>query len=236
MRLRKKIAAGFLTAAVMATTSMTASADRLPQAYGQNKDTWCWAAAAKMVGENNGGKGLSIDPVIPTDKNNLHKANGVEYWGITTVTEGGKTVEKVTVDGVQHYIVTRIKNTDKGDKTAISYEDSDKEMAIALAADEDVDVVTYGNMRSALTSSQLADIQFILRQGYYVLVNMYNSSYTSGHTAVIKGYNASNNTYRVFDPWDLTDESYPSNMIFSQYGFYCGGIYYRLETYTSCLP
>lgn len=67
------IAALSLTAS-MAVTAFAAST---PKADGQNKNNWCWATAAKVVGENNGGAWHSSDAVVLTNTDGLHSTKAL---------------------------------------------------------------------------------------------------------------------------------------------------------------
>lgn len=55
-----------------------------------------------------------------------------------------------------------------------------------------------------------------------------------GHSVVIKSYRASDNSYCIFDPWDLTEINYKSDTVFVNYKFPVGNYNYRIEWLNYC--
>lgn len=73
----------------------------------QNKENWCWAAAAKIVGVHNGG----LDPVVDKATQMLTDTYGVHKPYYRSAVFSGKT--RYFVDGVQHSIVEEMHHNDE---------------------------------------------------------------------------------------------------------------------------
>ena len=174
-----------------------------PKAYGQNKTLWCWATAAKIVGEHNGVEWINTNPVVLSNTDGLHSYSGVAFYGCSETAA-------FTADGVQRAIVVYVKGSDANHPGT----DSDKEAALSYAARICNSIDTFGTHSSSLSSSQIQSIKNDLSNGKYVIGNMEYYS-DRGHSVAIKSYNSSTDKYRIQDPWDLTDMYYSSNVFSS---------------------
>lgn len=184
---------------------------RAPKSDGQNKHSWCWATAAVIVAENNGGATLSHTAQVLTNKDRLHKT----YYGIDS---NGN----YTADGAQRSTVIHVLGSDK-DAAA---RDSKKEDALEYASSENLTASTVGFFENNFSDDELSDIQDELAGGNYILANMV---YANGdaHSVVLKEYYPDTDQYRIFDPWDRTNSKYSSD-VFSSYSF-------PVDTYTGVI-
>lgn len=219
----KQILAIFSVLCLLASFSITcfAATARTPKANGQNKSLWCWATAAKVVGEHNGGSWISTTPVVLSNTTGLHSYGGTPYYGIDS---NGN----ITADGVQRNIVVYI----FGDDGNNSGNDSNKESALSRAAYSSVSVGTFGTYKNALTSSQIQTVKNNLANGDYLIGNL-NASGFGSHSVVIKSYNSSTDKYQILDPWDLTDTTYSSS-VFTSENFPIAGCYGRISWIQYC--
>ena len=207
MKIVKKVQVLMLTALLILTGSHgVVLAARTPKVRGQNKNSWCWATSAKIVGEHNGGSWISTTPIVLDYTDGLHYYKGVPYFGVNS---NGR----YTADGPQRAIVKYIKGNDKNNGGS----DSDKETALSYAASSSVTTGTFGNYGSPLSQSEINTIKNDLNSGRYVIGNMVAGG--SGHSVAILQYDSTNDKYRIQDPWDLTDQYYSSYQIFTTAGF-----------------
>lgn len=210
----KRIVSGLLAAfAAMSigVTAFAATTIRNPDPDGQNKKFWCWAAAAKMVAEHNGGVNTAIDrnPQILTDTNTTDLRGS--YYGI--VTTGSS--QQYTADGVQYAIVNHVFGDDGNHKG----NDTNRNKALQFASARNMDVGAKGDHGSKLSSDLISEINSDLLNGKYVLGNMATTQDGTYHSVVIKSYNPTQNSYVVFDPWDKTNINYKASTIFSDFTF-----------------
>lgn len=218
MRRIVSIAAALLGAFAMSLTAF--AEERAPQPYGQNKDHWCWAAAAKMVAEHNSGLAYSKEPQQPENKDGLHSRWGVKYWG-------EDTNGNITVDGVQRSIVMDVKKTDVDQ---IGYL-SDMRNALECASAQIVDVGQVGKIGYKLTDKDINDLKVEIRCRQYVLAGCYDAEYKYGHVVVVTDYNSAKDQFTVFDPWGM-EWTYPtSDKLFNDYTFTAAGHPERMEYY-----
>ncbi len=203
--------------------SLTAFAERAPKPYGQNKDHWCWAAAAKMVAEHNSGLGYSTAPQQPTNKDGLHSRWGDPYWGLDSN-------ENITVDGVQRSIVMEVKKTDMDQ---IGYL-SDMRDALHAAAAQNVNVGQLGQIGYKLTDDNIKRLKKEMQCREYVLAGCYDAEYMYGHVVVITDYNTAKDQFTVFDPWGMEWTNMPSNDLFNNYNFNAAGHKERIEYFFYC--
>ena len=206
-----------IASAILALTlfcnSIAASAatSRYPDAYGQNMDYWCWAASAKMVGENNGGVNSSIDrsqKLLP-DTNDIGLHNpyyGYYYSGST---------KKFTADGVQYAIVRYV----KGNTSNSGGSDTEKQTALQYVSGDTMSVGTKGRYNVVMSDSLLEEIQYELSQGRYVIGNVLDENYKNGHSIIIKGYYEPEDKYMIFDPWNKFEDKVSGVALFETYGY-----------------
>lgn len=177
---------------------------RYPDYYCQNKDHWCWAAAAKMVGIHNGG---GLKPEIDTNAKELENTGGLHdpYYGYN----GSKRY----VDGVQYAIVTRAKDGKDLDATGNTNEIAD---AIKYVAKKNLEVKyirNYAEDGGTLVDLTQENINFInkeLNEGRYVVGFVDGTE--KGHFIVLQKYNA-DDTYTVFNPWDDKKDKFVSSYV-----------------------
>lgn len=209
-RFRRILAIGCVLCIIVTSTVICLAATvRAPKPDGQNKNLWCWATAAKLVAENNGGAWIDSTAAVLSDTNGLHSGprDNVPYYGVNA--NGA-----YTADGVQRSIVMYVKGSD-GNLDGV---DSDKEAALSYAANSSVSVGTFGYFLDALSSYDIQSIKDDLASGKYLIGNLYIPATGKGHSVVMKSYNASTDKYRILDPWDRTD-TYYSSSIFSSASF-----------------
>lgn len=219
----KRMLAALIMVLVMALFCITAFANATvaPKENGQNKILWCWATAAKIVAEHNGGEHLSHSAEVLTNTDGIHYYGGVSYCG-------KDSNGNITANGAQRSIVIYVKGDDKNNKGG----DLDKTNALSYAADDYVDVGTFGLYGTSLSDSDISSIKADLNNGKYVMGNMVVAN--QGHTVAILSYRSSDDKYRILDPWDMTDYYYASSAIFSTAGFPIFGGHGRIEWIQYC--
>ena len=84
-----------------------------------------------------------------------------------------------------------------------------------------------------MSTTQLDALKAELATGNYVIGNLYASGF-GGHSVVIKGYRASDNKFRIYDPWDETDMYYSANTVFYGTGFPVSGCYGKIQWLQYC--
>ena len=107
-RFRRILAIGCVLCIIVTSTVICLAATvRAPKPDGQNKSLWCWATAAKLVAENNGGAWIDSTAAVLSDTNGLHSGprDNVPYYGVNA--NGA-----YTADGVQRSIVMYVKGSD----------------------------------------------------------------------------------------------------------------------------
>lgn len=198
--------------------------DRAPYPNAQNKSQWCWAAAAKIVASHNGG---GLNPSIDTAPHKLTNTDGVRnpYYGYRDV----NGIRTHYADGVQWEIVNHIKGNDKN--TAGNTNDTPNAIRYA-ASNKNVEVERKGEPKIALSTTDIAKIQYELDHGRYVVGIGHSGE--KGHAVVILGYN--DELYQVYNPWNDERRDYTANEIFVDHGLNTGGVYYRIDCYTYCRP
>lgn len=67
-RFRRILAIGCVLCIIVTSTVICLAATvRAPKPDGQNKNLWCWATAAKLVAENNGGAWIDSTAAVLSD-------------------------------------------------------------------------------------------------------------------------------------------------------------------------
>ena len=189
--------AGVATLTIMdKITRVTNTADvfvyRLPNPDAQNKTNWCWAAAAKMVGEHNGGDGLlTVGNSLLSDTNGVNSYNGVDFFGETYF-------GALTVDTGQRQIVVSYYGNDEnwpGSNAA-------KEYALSMSSYDTMRTITLGDGLSyGLNSTNIAAMNKDLAAGRWVIGNVFTyGANVIGHSIVIQSYNTSTEIYTYWDP------------------------------------
>lgn len=204
----------------------TMSLPRQPDPDGQNKSKWCWAAAAKMVAEHNGG----VNSQILRSSKLLDNQAGVHesFYGIDSS-------GRLTADGVQRAIVEHVKSTDKD----ITGDDYDKEKALEFAAANSVTVDSKGSAGTMLTDDLIAMINTELLNNKYVIGNVCDQFGKNGHSIVIKAYKQANtqanSSYVIFDPWNREESTVPYYKLFDAHEFsYLDGLWGRIDWFQYC--
>lgn len=171
------------------------SAIRAPSPYIQNRTNWCWATCAKMVGEQYNVR-YRRTQALPKGAAKTEYMIGLreEYAGIAA--DGSRTVDA----GQQAIVIAvfgkEVNNAGYRQDTynAMAYVTANDALAQGLG-----DYRDGGVLRKAWN-----DVQAVLDEGMYVIGNVYNASYSVGHSLVIKGYNYRSGLYTVYDVWDGT--------------------------------
>lgn len=169
-------------------SKFTARVERLPNPDLQNKDHWCWAAAAKRVGVHNGGNTASNNP-LPEGVMILGYYDGLHEY---TPVGGGATIKCYgeqynalkTADAGQHYIVYLIKGTDED----LSGSSSDTVAALQLASYNTMNIEKKEKVfLLGWTPSLINTFNNELDNGRYVYVSMevISNSDTYYHAMVI---------------------------------------------------
>lgn len=164
--------------------------ERLPNPNAQNKTNWCWAACAKMVGEHNGGSGsLETGASLLDDQNDVHAFDNALFYGQRS---NGRTV-----DAGQRQIVVAI----HGDDGNYSGDNEDREQALQLASRWNMEIGTIGN-GTRLNDTDIATMHNELNAGRWVLGTLFSPYDDTGHCIVIQSYNAEEDEYTYWDPWN----------------------------------
>lgn len=164
---------------------------RLPNPNGQNKDSWCWAACSKMVGEHNGGAGaLDTGASLLTYSDGLRTYDGTKFFGQTYSLQN-------TCDTGQRQIVINIFGDDHNN-AGNAYQ---IEQALQFASKNNMTIDTLGtNTVYGLTASNINTTKDELANGRWVVGNVF-SSVGIGHAIVIQSFDTTNNWYTFWDPW-----------------------------------
>lgn len=174
--------------------SVTFHIERLPDPDLQNKTLWCWAAAAKKVGEHNEGSGAlatGADPLTYVDGIDFNRSNkpyGETYYGLKTADAG------------QREIVTQIKGTDRN----YDGSQSDAELVLQLASNSNMNITTYSKTLG-LWWSQAAknELQSQIENNNYVYISarVTIGDVTTNHAFVVeRTYEESEEL--VYDLWN----------------------------------
>lgn len=159
-----------------------------PNAAGQNKDHWCWAAAAKIVGVHNDVSGLPTGAVVLTDTGGLHSWNNTPFYGMNGAGQ-------YTADAGQRCIVYYINHDDEDHTGSIS----NVETGLQLASLNTMNIGTWGG--SSLSSTNIANINYELTHGRWVVGEAYLSTPNSfWHAIVLTSVDLSTQTYSYWDP------------------------------------
>ncbi len=195
LTIRNKVTGASCTANVYVT--------RLPSPDAQNKDKWCWAACAKMVGEHNGGSGaLGIGASLLTYSDGLHTYGGTKYFGKTPSLQN-------TSDTGQRQIVIDVHGDDKNKGGS----NEAKEQALQFASKNNMSIGTLGSIfGTGLTNSDINTMRNELANGCWVIGNVFPSS-GPGHSIVIQSYNSSTNVYTYWDPWTNYNGTFTSTQL-----------------------
>ena len=186
-------------ATVTATSTETGAAyasviiyvSRPPRAFGQNKTLWCWAAAAKMVGEHNGGSGaLNTGAVVLTNTDNLQSFQGVPLYGRNSSLQA-------TADAGQRQIVMAA----YGDDGNHSGNGERIENAMKLASLNPLSAWTRGTIDgSPISQADINHMNAQLALGRYVVASLRADLMPMNHAIVIQSFNPATNEYTYHDP------------------------------------
>jgi len=173
-----------------------------PNAAGQNKNNWCWAAASKLVGVHNDVSGLPTGAAVLTDVGGLHSWNSTPFYGMNGAGQ-------YTADAGQRGIVYAIKGSDED----LCGNNTERETALQLASLNTMTVGTWGN--GTLSSTDIANMNYELTHGRWVIANVYPTSNPNliGHSVVLTSVNLSTQVYSFWDPWTNTTGSFTKNNI-----------------------
>lgn len=173
-----------------------------PNAAGQNKDCWCWAAASKIVGVHNDVSGLPTGAAVLTNVGGLHSWNSTPFYGMDGAGQ-------YTADAGQRGIVYAIKHSDAD----LTGNNTEKEDALQLASLNTMTVGTWGN--GTLSSTDIANMNYELTHGRWVIANVFPTSNLNidGHSVVLTSVNLSTQVYSFWDPWTNTTGSFTKNNI-----------------------
>lgn len=197
---------------------------RAPHPYFKNKSMWCWASAAKMVADHNGGgidSQIDRAPQMLTNTEGIHKT----FYGQGTI--DGTT--RYFVDGTQYAIVKYIKNNDK------NLEANTNEVQKALkfaAANKNIDTA-YTNENDLTTTEIINNVNGELTAGRYVIGFVNGNG--GGHFIVLEKFDNAD-TFIVFNPWDEKEMAVKQDILFgenNQY-LYLSYSYGRMSGYLSC--
>jgi hypothetical protein len=190
------------------STAFTVSVVTLPHPDAQNKSQWCWAAAAKMVGENNsGGSGaLNTGIAILVTESGIHSYGGVNFFG----RRPNPPNPQYTVDAGQFQIVVAVHSDDRnegGDNDA-------KETGVRLALLNNMLVGSLGS-RSGVTATDIYWMNDELANDRWVIANVFRNSDWSGHSVVVKSMsnNGATDVYEYWDPWTNEESQFTSAQI-----------------------
>lgn len=200
---------------------------RYPDYYCQNKNNWCWAAAAKIVGIHNGG-GLNpaIDPNAQKLDNNdsLHNS----YYGYN----GSERY----ADGVQHAIVKTVYYTSTDPEEEVTPEDcigTDKDRrgtawetrdALQYVSKNNMSVGWRNNNGNQLIDDMISQLNYDLEHSKFVAGRMATLDNKDGHIIVVKSHN-DDGSYTVFNPWNNEEKSVSARQL-----IYDGGYKYLTTT------
>ena len=175
----------------------TLRVNRPPNHNAQNKDKWCWAAAAKMVGEHNGVAGaLNQGASVLVDLDGLQSYNGTPFYG--QLYSG-----YYTCDAGQRQIVYSRYWNDSNEAGS----DADIESGLQLASVNNMEVGSYGRiLGQGVNSDQIEIMNNELLNGRWVVGNVFGEddidpNSTISHSIVIKSYNYYTEEYSYWDPW-----------------------------------
>jgi|GEM_PF-2629009 len=169
---------------------------RLPNPNGQNKSNWCWAAAAKMVGEHNGGSGA-----LNTGASRLAHEDGLySYVPLGSIIPipfyGEDSYFGKWADAGQRQIVLNVKGTD-ADVGATST--TEVESALQLASYNTMNVGTLGASNgTGLNSSEISAMKSDLANGLWIVGIITDGNID--HAIVITSYISQIDTYLFWDP------------------------------------
>ena len=171
----------------------------------QNKDNWCWAAAAKMAGVHNG-NGDALEEGV----SRLLETGGVHSWG--GVSFCGEDWEgNLYADAGQRHIVMAVHGTDYD----LVGTNDHIESALRLASGGICNVGTLESSSSGFSSFDLNRINGDLASGKWVLavmsMNYENDPFS--HVVVITGHQitGTQSRYDFWDPWDGLGYSFYSD-------------------------
>lgn len=180
--------------------SCTASikVNRPPDPDVQNKTYWCWAAAAKKVVINNAESTiLSTGAIELVNSDGLHGPYyGIMYNGTYTADAGQREI---------------VYNEYGNDENHGASELSQIESALFWASDETVSTFVIGNGTTALST-----LRNELTNGRWVvgaLSTWVDPLSTSRHAVVFTTYNAADQTYSFWDPWNGCTISVSENQL-----------------------
>jgi hypothetical protein len=185
---------------------------KLPHHYAQNKIKWCWAAAAKMVGEKNGDRGpLFIGAAFLADKGGVHSYNSVDFFG--TIPNLLDPLDPLyTADAGQRQIVMA---THYGSDENNSGNNAEITAGLELAALRPILVETRDAV--PLTPIDINQMNIELAAGRWVVANVFRNSGGIGHSIVVKGiiHDPDDDIYTYWDPWTNRDRTFTKTDIYN---------------------
>ena len=197
------IGAILLTASL---TTVSTFAATMPKPWIQNKDYWCWATAAKCVGNN------ETSFSVPSSYQQVNDQTGLrtEYCGYDSST--GKYI----VDTKQEYIVHYCKASDIEEKghDNLGGSTSNKKNALKLVTGRTTGA--YGAYKKNEFSNPTTRATYIdahLQDGEYVIGDAFHRN-NGGHSFVIVAKN-DDGTYRIWDPWTNTNTTKTASALFT---------------------
>lgn len=169
--------------------------DRSAKETGQNKEHWCWATAAKMVGEHNGGSGaLNTGMETLTYTDGLH-SYGEPFFGEWYV--GGNSV--YAADAGQRQIVIHA-NPNGGDQD-FDGNVSGITSALQFASFDEMEI---GSVTNVTSTANMNLLKSELAAGRWVLATLQVGSNGTNHSIVIQGYTLGEYVFTYWDPYTDT--------------------------------
>lgn len=178
------------------------STGTVPNENGQNKDSWCWAASSKRVGEHNGGSGaLPTGSQILNYTDHLHSYAGIPFYG-------NNGYGSYLADSGQRYLVVSIYGLDM----SFPGETSDVLVSLQRASSNTMNI----GLKVHPTTTDLSFVKSELTSGRWLVASEHESGYIDGHTIVLTSYDSNSAIFGVWDPYDdrdfyITESSFVSN-------------------------
>jgi hypothetical protein len=183
--------------------SAFATVAQMPNPDAQNKNAWCWVAAAKKVGTYN-----YRSEVLDTGAANLafldglHSYGGVDFYGF-------RPGLVYTVDAGQRQIVWEAHGSDEnrgGNSYAIR-------AGLRLASLNNGEIGTINHYTGNSIDEIVACMNDELDAGFWVVADVFDVSSGSGHSVVVKSCNADYSVYTYWDPWANEDGQFTDDDI-----------------------
>ncbi len=206
----------------------------LPDPDAQNKTGWCWAAAAKMVGEHNGGSGsLDTGVAILDDSDDKHSYNGIKFYGVIPGRGDPGTV--YTVDAGQRQIVMACWGTDANHMGT----DRADRIALELAAYNPVQIelIEDNLIFGGFSNANIEKLNNELSTGRWVYAVMSTDDLNYDHAIVIRSVNSSETVYTYWDPWTNAEGTFTIDDINDKsIVLDSGNSIYEMISFCLCIP